>query len=264
MTAATHTPTTAPPSAARRSPVNASILAVEVRDELYSIVREPIAIFFSVAMPVAMFALFSSLFGADGDGPVSGATMMLTSFGAFGVISVALTPGIGIAEDRERGWLRVKRVSPVPVRTTLLAKVLASLPVAFGVYAAMSLTAVAMGRFDTDAVTWLQIAGVLLLGSLPFALLSIAVGFVAAGRSAPAIINAIFLPMAIAGGLWMPIDTLPAFVQNIAVLLPTYHVSQLGLGVLLGDPVLDHVAALVLATAVTAAVAAIAYRSGRA
>jgi len=244
--------------------MTASVLAVEIRDELYAIIREPTAVFFSIAMPVGMFAVFASLFGTAGDGPVSGTTLMLATFGAFGVISVSLTPGIGIAEDRERGWLRVKRVSPVPVRTTLAAKVAASLPVAFGVYAAMSLTAVAMGRFDTDLGTWLLIAGLLLLGSLPFALLSMAVGFLARGRSAPAIINAVFLPMAIAGGLWMPLDVLPAFVQDLAVWLPTFHTSQLGLGLLLGQPIVDDVAALLAATAVTAALAAGAYRSMRA
>lgn len=241
----------------------ASILAVEIRDELYAIIRDPVAALFSIAMPVGMFAVFATLFGAAGDGPVSGATLMLATFGAFGVISVALTPGIGIAEDRERGWLQVKRVSPVPVRTTLAAKVVASLPVAFGVYAAMSLTAFAMGLFDTDIGTWLQIAGLLLLGSLPFALLSMAVGFIARGRSAPAIINAVFLPMAIAGGLWMPLKDLPPFVQDLAVWLPTYHTSQLGLGLLVGDPIVDNIAALLAATAVAAFLAATAYRSMR-
>ena len=244
--------------------MTASILAVEIRDELYAIIREPTAAFFSIAMPVGMFALFATLFGTEGNGTVSGATLMLATFGAFGVISVALTPGIGIAEDRERGWLQVKRVSPVPVRTTLAAKVAASLPVAFGVYAAMSLTAFAMGLFDTDIGTWLQIAGLLLLGSLPFALLSMTVGFVARGRAAPAIINAVFLPMAIAGGLWMPLEALPAFVQDLAVWLPTYHTSQLGLGLLVGESIVDNIAALLAATAVTASLAAIAYRSMRA
>ena len=244
--------------------MNASILAVEIRDELYAIVRDPVAALFSIAMPVAMYAVFASLFGTDGGGSVSGATLMLATFGAFGVISVALTPGIGIAEDRERGWLQVKRVSAVPVRTTLAAKVAASLPVAFGVYAAMSLTAVAMGRFDTGVGTWLQVAALLLLGSLPFALLSMAVGFVARGRSAPAIINAVFMPMAIAGGLWMPLEVLPAFVRDVAVWLPTYHTSQLGVGLLLGEPILDHVVALFAATGVAASLAAVAYRSMRA
>ena len=40
-----------------------SILAVEIRDELYAIIREPTAAVFSIAMPVGMFAVFASLFG---------------------------------------------------------------------------------------------------------------------------------------------------------------------------------------------------------
>jgi ABC-2 type transport system permease protein len=245
--------------------MSTQILAIEVRDELYAIIREPAAVFFSIAMPVGFFALFASLWGAEATGGVSAATGMLATFGAFGVISVALqNPGIGVAEDRERGWLQVKRVSPVPISTTLTAKVLSSLPVALGVFAAMSLTAAAMGRFDLDLVTWLQVAAVLLLGSLPFALLGLAVGFSTSGRAAPAVINAIFIPMAVAGGLWMPLEVLPSFVQQIAVVLPTYHVSQAGLGVLFGEAIADHVTALVVTTAVTSLVAAIAYRSRRA
>jgi len=70
--------------------------------------------------------------------------------------------------------------------------------------------------------------------------------------------------MAIAGGLWMPLEALPAFVRDLAVWLPTYHMSQLGLGLLGGEPIVDHVAALLAATAVTASLATIAYRSMRA
>jgi ABC-2 type transport system permease protein len=78
------------------------------------------------------------------------------------------------------------------------------------------------------------------------------------------VINAIFIPMAVAGGLWMPLEVLPSFVQQIALVLPTYHMSQAGLGVLFGEAIADHVTALVVTTAVTSLVAAIAYRSRRA
>jgi ABC-2 type transport system permease protein len=241
------------------------IMVIEMRDELYAIIREPAAVFFAIAMPVGFFALFASLFGdvAPG-GELSVPTQMLATFGAFGVVGVALTsPGNGVAEDRERGWLRVKRVSPVTVGTTLMAKVAAALPVALAVFVAMSLTAMALGQFDTDAGTWLQLAGVLLLGSLPFALLGLAVGFVTSGRAAPAVLNAVFIPSVIAAGLWMPLEVLPTFVQRIAPFLPTYHIGQLGMGVLLGEPVGDHVAALLLTTAVAAVAAGAAYRSAR-
>lgn len=241
-----------------------TILRVELRDELYAIVREPAAVFFSIAMPVGFFALFAGLYGGEDVGPVSAGTLLLATFGAFGVISVALmTPGVGVAEDRERGWLQVKRVSPVPIATTLTAKVAAGLPVAFGVYAAMTLTAAAMGRFDADPGDWLLVGTLLLLGSLPFSLLGLAVGFSVSGRAAPAVLNAVFIPMTVAGGLWMPLDSLPAFVGSIAPWLPTYHVSQLGVAVLYDAPIADNVAALAAFTVVTAVAAGLAYRYGR-
>ena len=46
--------------------MNSRIFRMEVRDELLGIVREPTALFFSVLMPVAFFALFASMFGGDG------------------------------------------------------------------------------------------------------------------------------------------------------------------------------------------------------
>jgi ABC-2 type transport system permease protein len=244
--------------------MNVQILSVEIRDELYAIIREPAAVVFGILMPVGFFALFSSLYGDQRSDGISAGTGMLALFGTFGVVGVTLlNPGIGVAEDRERGWLRVKRVSPVPVGTTLAAKVAAALPIAFGVFAAMTLTAIALGNFDTDLGTWLRLAAVLMVGSLPFALLGLAVGFVTSGRVAPAVLNAVFIPAVIASGLWMPLEALPAFVQRIAPLLPTYHLGQLGMGMLLGEAVLDHVAALLVTTVVAAVLAAVAYRSSR-
>ena len=61
----------------------------------------------------------------------------------------------------------------------------------------------------------------------------------------------------------MPLEVLPAFVRDLAVWLPTYHTSQLGLGLLTGQPIIDNIAALLAATAVTGSLAAVAYRSMR-
>jgi len=75
--------------------ISGKVFGVEVTDELRGIVREPAALFFSIVMPVAFFALFVSLFGKFSSGGVSAGTSMVATFGAFGVISVVLmNPGI--------------------------------------------------------------------------------------------------------------------------------------------------------------------------
>lgn len=244
--------------------MNARVFGVELTDELRGIVREPAALFFSIVMPVAFFALFVSLFGKFSSGGVSAGTSMVATFGAFGVISVVLmNPGIGVAADRERGWLRAKQVSAVPVGVTLAAKVVAALPYAAGVLLAMMATAAATGSLDAPVPALLRMLAVLVVGALPFALLSLAIGFQLGSGAAAAVLNAILIPTAVVSGLWMPLSMMPAFFGDIARFLPTYHLAELARAQLTGAPVLTHVLVLLGTTVVTAALAALSYRHAR-
>lgn len=240
------------------------VLLSELREELLAVVREPTTLFFTVAMPVGFFALFMGVWGTETDGATTVATVMLATFGAFGVIGVTLmTPGIGVAEDRERGWLRVKRVSATPLSVTITAKVLACLPHALGVLGAMSILAVTVGQAELDPSTWLRIAAVLVIGCLPFALIGLSVGFLASPNAATAILMAIYIPSAVASGLWMPLEMLPDVVSQIAPALPTYHLGQLALAQLHGEIGVTYIAALAGFTVVAASAAMLAYRNAR-
>jgi ABC-2 type transport system permease protein len=244
--------------------VNRRILAVEVADELRAIRREPVALFFSILMPVGFFALFVSLFGGRGEGPVPAGTLMVATYGAFGVLGAAmLNPGIGVAADRERGWLRAKRVAAVPVTVTLAAKVAAALPYALGVLAAMMATAAATGHLQASPAALARVAAVLLAGSVPFALFGVAVGFQAGSNACTAVLNAVLMPAAVASGLWLPLELLPAVVGRVAPVLPTYHLGRLAQAQLTGGPALGHALALAAWTVIMAAAAAVSYRRAR-
>lgn len=240
------------------------ILRVEVREQLLAIVREPTAIGFSVVMPVAFFALFLGVFGAEGATPTDVGTQMLATFGTFGVLSVSLmNPGISLAGDRERGWLRVKRAAAVPFPITVVAKVVAATPYAVGVLVAMTATATAMGRLDATGPGVARLVVVLVLGATAFVPIGLAIGSVASMHATSAILNAILLPMAIASGLWMPFSMLPSWVERLAPLLPAYHLSELAQAQLSGGGVVDHVLALLATLVAGAALFGVAYRRGR-
>lgn len=243
----------------------ARVLGVEVAEGLRATLREPTALFFSVLFPVGFFALFASLFGNQPTAtgmPV--AASMLATYGTYGVVSVMLmNPGIRTAEDRTTGWLRVKKVSGAPISATIAAKVIAALPYAVVTLVAMTLVSLAVAGPVVGIVSVLRLIGVLLLGGLPFALLSLAVGFVASPNAAVAILNALLFPMVIASGLWFPLDYMPGFIQAIAPFLPTYHLSRLALAQLTGADVTVNVLALLLTTVVAGALAGWAYRSLR-
>lgn len=245
--------------------MDARVLGVEVAEGLRAILREPTALFFTVLFPVGMFALFASLFG-DQPGPsgIPYAATMVATYGTYGVVSVMLTnPGIRTAEDRTTGWLRVKKVSGAPVGATIAAKVISALPYAVVVVLALAAVSLAVVGPVIGIGTALRLTAVLLLGSLPFALLSLAIGFVATPNATAAILNAVLFPMVIASGLWFPPEMLPRFVNALAPFLPTYQLAQVALAQLTGADVTGNVLVLLLMTAVAGALAGWAYRNLR-
>lgn len=246
--------------------MTASVLRVEVGEGLRAILREPTALLFSVLMPVGFYALFTSIFGggtAEGGGLPYAATSLAT-YGAFGVVSVMLlNPGIGVAEDRTRGWLRVKMVSATPIGVSLAARVIAALPYALGVIVAMSAASLLIAGPVLGLGTWIRLVAVLVVGSLPFALFGLAVGFVASSNAAAAILNAVLFPMVLASGLWIPLEIMPAWVQAVAPFLPTYHLARLAQAQLTGAPAFGHLLAVLLTTAIGTLAAGAAYRNLR-
>lgn len=243
----------------------APVLRVEIGEGLRAILREPTALFFSVLMPVGFYALFTSIFGREqAVGELPYAATSLATYGAFGVVSVMLlNPGIGVAEDRTRGWLRVKMVSATPIGVSLSARVVAALPYALGVIVAMSVASLLIAGPVLGLGTWLRLVAVLVLGGLPFALFGLAVGFVASSNATAAILNAVLFPMVLASGLWIPLEIMPGWVQTVAPFLPTYHLALLAQAQLTGAPALGHLLAVLLTTALGALAAGLAYRNLR-
>lgn len=237
--------------------MNIRIFRTEVRDELLSIFREPIALFFSVVVPVAFFALFAAMFGGEGGFGVES----LARYGAFGVLAAVLSnPGISLADAKERGWLRVKRADGTPLGVTLSAKVTAALPYAIITLAGITMVArLTAGPLDLGQV--LRVIAVLVLASLPFSLFSLAVGAKFSTNTATAVLNAVLIPSVILSGLWFPLEMLPTWLGQIAVYLPPYHLAQLALAQVTGAAVWGHAAYLVGTTVVGAIAAALTYRS---
>jgi ABC-2 type transport system permease protein len=64
---------------------------------------------------------------------------------------------------------------------------------------------------------------------LPFASLGLVIGLVMPSNAAPGVINLVYLPLSFCGGLWMPIETLPHWLQVVAHGLPSFWFSRLAL-----------------------------------
>jgi ABC-2 type transport system permease protein len=185
---------------------------------------------------------------------------MLATFGAFGVVGCALFGfAVSVAVERGQGWLLVKRASPMPMAAYFVSKLLTTMLFALIVVLLMSALASEFGGVRLAPAQWLALVAALVVGSIPFAALGLAMGFIAGPNSAPAIVNVIYLPLSFLSGLWIPVEALPPVIAHIAPFLPTYHLGQLALGTIGSGhgSALTHIAILVLWT--IAGVAAAAY-----
>lgn len=262
MSAQTATPTATGAPTPRRD--TARIYVTEARQEFLKLIRIPIFAVSTIALPLMFYVLFGVAFGGGDADRVGASTYMMATYGTFGVIGAALFGfGVSVAVERGQGWMRLKRVSPMPPQAYFVGKVVMATTISVLIIGAMFALGATLGGVRMPATQWTSLGLVLILGALPFSAMGLAFGYLVGPNSAPAMLNLIYLPMAFASGLWIPIHQLPAFVQQIAPALPPYHFAQLALGTLgaaEGSAPAVHVAALTAFTAFFLIVAAWGFR----
>lgn len=210
-------------AAAGRRPDQLRIYRTEAGHEFLKLIRVPIFAISSLAFPLMFYVIFGLTFANESAGPVGVTTYMLATYGAFGVIGSSLFGfGVSVAMERGQGWMRLKRVSPMPPLAYFVAKVLMSTSFAALIVAALFVLGATVGGVRLPAEQWIGLAGVLVVGALPFCAMGLAFGYLVGPNSAPAVLNLVYLPMAFASGLWIPLFQLPELVQSIAPFLPPF------------------------------------------
>jgi ABC-2 type transport system permease protein len=226
------TSSTALASLPLRRPNVIAICAKEAKYEFLKNLRYPMYSVSTVVFPLMFYVLFGLVMGKQMIGHVPTTVYLIPSYGTFGVMGASLFgTAAGLASDRGLGWLQVKRASPMPVFAYFLAKVVMSLIFCTIVVLALLAMGYTFGGVHLPALITAKLALTLVAGSLPFCAMGLAMGYFVSPNAAPAFINLFYLPMSFCSGLWMPFMFLPHFIQRIAVVLPSYHLSQLALDV---------------------------------
>lgn len=220
-----------PSLSALRAPSMLRVHALEAAYEFLRTLRTPAFALPTLVFPLVFYIVFAIVLPGTW-GNLHKASYLLATYGTFGVIGPALFGfGVGVAIERQQGWLELKRVSPMPVSAYFFAKIAMSMAFAGVVVGLLSTAAVIGGGVRLDVVQWLQLFAVLLLGTLPFCTLGLWIGTLAKGQAAVAWVNVVYMPMAVLSGLWFPLFAFPPIVQKLAVVWPAYHLGQLALGV---------------------------------
>lgn len=256
-------------AAARSQPRSAArtvrLYLREAGHEFLSVLRMPAFALPTLAFPAVFYAVFALLLPGQWEG-MNKAIYLLATYGTFGIIGPALFGfGLGVASEREKGWLELKRASPMPIGAYFFAKMAMSMLFAVIVLLILSALSLAAGKviaFDA----WLKLMAVLIVGTLPFCAMGLCIGTLAKASGAAAIINLVYFPMGLLSGLWIPLFVFPDIVSKLASVWPSYHLAQIALGMtgeIEGVRYGLHVAVLLLFTLLFATVAARRLRADR-
>jgi ABC-2 type transport system permease protein len=206
----------------------ASLYVKETKYEFLKLWRAKSFSLAVIGFPVMFYLIFGIANRGNFDGTMQTSKYMLASYCCFGMIGAALFGiGVGLGSERAAGWLELKRASPMPPMAYLVAKCITAQAFGLIIIGALVAIAVAFGGVRLSPTELAMVLGMSLLGTIPFAAMGLLVALLVPPAAAPGVVNLIYLPMSFMGGLWVPLNYLPKWLQGIAPSMPTYHLGQL-------------------------------------
>ena len=208
------------------------LLFEHFRAQMLALVRTPAYSSLTVFTPSIIF-IFVGLSVIDSR---QTANFLLGSYSIFAALGVAFFQfGVGIANERESPWEQFAHVLPVSPVTRFVAAILAAI-----VFAAVAIAIlIGVALFATDAgmppSAWVRMLASIFLGAVPMAFLGIAIGYSLPPKAALPAANILHLALAFAGGLFIPPQSMPDFMDNISRVLPTRHIGELTWAAVSGD-----------------------------
>jgi ABC-2 type transport system permease protein len=207
-------------------PAAPKLLATQTRYQLVTFWRIPVAVFFTIGLPLVMLVLFNALFGNStietAEGSWSSKQFYTGSLAAFTAVSATYTNLANMVPiRRDEGVLKRWRGTPLPTWMYLSGFIFSAVVIAFvGVTLMLTLGVVAydleieLAKMPAAFVTF--VVGVSTFAALGMALASL----VKSASSAAAAANATILPLAFVSNVFIPIDDAPRWVEIVGDIFP--------------------------------------------
>lgn len=185
----------------------------------------PVAMFFMVGYPMRNEALIPGHPVAAGG--LSVAAYIMVSMGVYGAMMAATAAGAAVAVERESGWSRQLRLTPLHPIAAVATKVAAGMLLGLVAIAATYVAAAAVGVH----MSWSQwvVSGLAawLLGAAVFTSLGLLMGYLVPGENAMQLTSLVIVFLAFLGGLFYPVSMMPHVLAQIATWTPVYGIGQL-------------------------------------
>ncbi|NUW34050.1 ABC transporter permease [Nonomuraea sp. SMC257] len=236
-----------------------SLVLAHTRYQLLEQIRVPLGLVASAFFPAASMLAFVVPFG--GDDPV-GATRATGSMMMIGAMSAAVMGlSISVAQDREQPWNPYLRTLPAGPFPRFAGRILTTMAVMLAATVPVLVIAALLTKASVTAPRLALGLAALLAGALPFMLIGLFLGFLLPSKAAIGVSQVVFFPIAIVGGLFMPPQFMPEFLQALSPYVPSRGAAELVWSAATGStPNITGIVMLVVWTVAAALAAAWAYR----
>jgi ABC-2 type transport system permease protein len=197
----------------------------QTRADLKVFVRNPAALFFGAILPVIFLCLFVAIFGnarIPERGNIRTATLQVPAFIVLAVVSSSFVGlAIGLTNVRENGVLKRIRATPVAPWVVFAGRIATA--VCTAVLTTVVLMTIGYVAFDVSVrgATLPAFACTLVLAAATYCALGIAfTRLISSPDAAPALTNAVVLPLYFISGVFVPISQLPDGLRQVASVLP--------------------------------------------
>lgn len=191
--------------------------------------RNPAASFFTVVLPLIFLFLFTSIFGNDTlDNGAKVATLYVPGILTLAIVSAtAVNVAITMTTRRERGVLKRVRGTPVSPAVFILSQSLAGTMIAFVMTLIISVIGRVVYGVSLQVATLPNLIISVGLGAMSFAAIGLAMTTIISSEdAAPAVTNAVFLPLYFVSGVFVPNEGVPDWVQTVGNLFPVSHLNR--------------------------------------
>jgi len=236
--------------------VSIQFLFLEIRRTLRSLRY----LMFAVVFPVGLFLLFAALYKDEALMGTTAKAYLMISMAMFGTMGTTMATGARVAMDRQIGWNRLLRLTPLRPRwyvaTRFVNSLATAVPSLLLVFVAGRLLGVRMSGSE-----WTRVSLYFTLALVPFAVLGVALGYLITADSAPMVNGASQMVLSLFGGVWVPVSQMPHVMLTVGRALPSFWLGVAARSPLTGERLgFNGLAILVGWTAVFALFAARRYR----
>ncbi|HEX2701962.1 MAG TPA: ABC transporter permease [Solirubrobacteraceae bacterium] len=201
---------------------------VYTRYELLRAFRNRRFFFFSLAFPLILYFIFAApnrnVTNFDGSG-ISLPLYYMVGLASFGTMVAMISSGARIAAERQIGWTRQLRITPLSTRAYFRAKLLTGYLMSCLTIGLLYIAGASQG-VSLSAHSWLEMTGLILIALLPFAALGVMLGHLLNVDSIGPVTGGGTSLFALLGGTWFPLTH--GFLHDLGLFMPSYWLVQAG------------------------------------